>query len=122
MRTCLLSAVLLEGFSFILIGFLAPPRQTCLLSAELLLGSSLTLSGFALLFAVNALVELLILPQLGFENTPDNDVYFQSWWVLLGLWFVFGNSILTKIDTERASCGSADRRVDSPACAEPDQL
>lgn len=82
----------------------------------------LWLAGFALLFAVNALVELLILPQLGFEDTPDNDVYFQSWWVLLGLWFVFGNSILTKIDTERESCGSADRRVDSPACAEPDQL
>ncbi len=72
----------------------------------------LWLAGFALLFAVNALVELLILPQLGIENTPENDVYFKSWWVLLGLWFVFGNSILTTIDTERTNRESASHSVD----------
>lgn len=55
-------------------------------------------AGFVFLFAVNAVVELLILPLIGLENTPRNDIYFQSWWVVVGFWLVFGNTILSAFD------------------------
>ena len=50
--------------------------------------------GFVVLFAINALVELVILPRWGLNNTQKNDVYFKLWWFVVGVWFVFGNAIV----------------------------
>ena len=51
-------------------------------------------AGFVVLFLINLLVEAFLLPTWGLENTTKNDLYFQLWWVAVGIWFVFGNSIL----------------------------
>ena len=51
--------------------------------------------GFVFLFLSNVLVESLILPNWGLENTPRNDIYFQTWWLLVGVWLVFGNIIIS---------------------------
>ena len=50
--------------------------------------------GFIVLFAINFFVELVLLPLWGLDNTSKNDIYFQSWWGVVGVWFVFGNMIL----------------------------
>ena len=54
--------------------------------------------GFLILFLINILVELIILPNFGLDNTDNNDIYFQSWWLVVGLWMLFGlKFIKTKI-------------------------
>ena len=50
--------------------------------------------GFIFLCVINILVELVLLPLTGLDNSSKNDIYFQSWWVVVGGWFVFGNMIL----------------------------
>ncbi len=54
--------------------------------------------GFVLLFIINVLVEALLLPYWNLDNTSRNDIYFQSWWVLVGLWAIFGLRVLTYFD------------------------
>lgn len=51
-------------------------------------------AGFVFLFGANALAELVILPQLGLSDTPLNDAYFMSWWIVVGIWLVLGNAFL----------------------------
>ncbi|NRB51674.1 MAG: hypothetical protein HRU41_28635 [Saprospiraceae bacterium] len=46
--------------------------------------------GFVLLLLVNVLVEAVLLPYWNLDNTPKNDIYFQSWWLLVGLWAILG--------------------------------
>ena len=58
---------------------------------------SLWMGGFVVLFAFNALMESLVLPRLGMEHTPRNDWYFQSWWIAVGIWLVFGNVLLVAL-------------------------
>lgn len=58
-------------------------------------------AGFVVLFSINLLVELVVFPHWGLENTQDNDVYFMSWWIVVGLWFVFGYVILVAPDSRR---------------------
>ena len=36
-------------------------------------------SGFIVLFLINVLVEVFVLPRWGLEDTQRNDVYFLSW-------------------------------------------
>lgn len=50
--------------------------------------------GFIILFLINVVVELIILPLLGLDNTEKNDIYFQSWWVVVGIWLLFGLKII----------------------------
>lgn len=54
--------------------------------------------GFVLLFLINVLVEAVLLPYWDLDNTPRNDIYFQSWWVLVGLWAILGLRVLTYFD------------------------
>ena len=53
--------------------------------------------GFVVLFLSNVLVESLILPSWGLENTPSNDLYFKMWWMLVGVWLVFGFTIVSAL-------------------------
>ena len=46
--------------------------------------------GFFVLFLFNAFVEAILLPRWGLDDTPRNDIYFQCWWAVVGLWFLFG--------------------------------
>jgi len=48
------------------------------------------LSGFAILFLIDLLVESILLPMWGLDNTPKNDIYFKLWWLIFVLWLVFG--------------------------------
>lgn len=61
--------------------------------------------GFVVLFAINLLVELVLLPLMGLDNTPRNDIYFQSWWVVVGFWLVFGNMILERFTKTKYASG-----------------
>ncbi|MGC6480268.1 MAG: hypothetical protein ACON42_07805 [Flavobacteriaceae bacterium] len=51
---------------------------------------SLWILGFYGLFGFNLLVEAFVLPYFGWDNTPDNDWYFQLWWVIVLLWAFLG--------------------------------
>ena len=57
--------------------------------------------GFIVLFAINAFVELFVLPHWGLENTRKNDLYFICWWIAVGSWLVLGLPIV----------GAASRRA-----------
>jgi len=48
------------------------------------------LSGFIVLVLIDLLVEFFLLPLLGLDNTPKNDIYFLFWWIVVGIWFFFG--------------------------------
>ena len=54
--------------------------------------------GFAVLFGINVLVELVFLPLLGLDNSVKNDVYFQTWWIVVAIWLFFGNEILKRFE------------------------
>ena len=54
--------------------------------------------GFAALFALNVVVETVILPTAHLENTEKNDIYFQLWWVAAFAWAVFGMPFLDWLD------------------------
>lgn len=58
-------------------------------------------AGFIVLFSINVLVELIVLPHWGLEKTQENDVYFISWWIAVGFWFVFGYMILAALESRR---------------------
>ena len=60
------------------------------------------LFGFLVLFLVDVFVEGFVLPRLGMENTPQNDLFFQTWWLLVGLWFMGGNAVISAITRSRA--------------------
>lgn len=64
---------------------------------------ALWISGFIVLLGINALVELVILPGFGLHDTPGNDLYFQLWWLVTGIWFICGNSILMALAQSRKS-------------------
>ncbi|MDP8204578.1 MAG: hypothetical protein P9L95_08625 [Candidatus Tenebribacter mawsonii] len=48
------------------------------------------LSGFIVLVLIDLLVEFLLLPLIGLDNTTKNDIYFQIWWIVVGIWLIFG--------------------------------
>lgn len=54
--------------------------------------------GFVALFVVNVVVEAIVLPALDLHDTPKNDLYFQLWWVAVGLWLIFGLTILARFE------------------------
>jgi len=54
----------------------------------------LWVAGFVVLFLINALVELVLLPLWGLDNTDKNDIYFKSWWVAVAIWLLFGLKFL----------------------------
>jgi quinol-cytochrome oxidoreductase complex cytochrome b subunit len=56
------------------------------------------LSGFIVLLLIDLLVEFLLLPLIGLDHTPKNDIYFQCWWIVVGIWFVFGLIFLRYIE------------------------
>ena len=56
----------------------------------------LWLAGFGLLVGLNLVVEMVVLPGLGLDATPRNDIYFMSWWVIVGFWLVFGLLIVRR--------------------------
>lgn len=59
------------------------------------------ISGFAILFLINLVVEFVILPNMGFDASPRNDIYFQLWWVGVVGWFLFGYPALLVFSRER---------------------
>lgn len=56
------------------------------------------ISGFAILFVFNVIVEFFILPAWNLDNTPRNDIYFQSWWGVVAIWLFFGIPFLKFIE------------------------
>ncbi|MFY0652142.1 MAG: hypothetical protein JXQ96_08925 [Cyclobacteriaceae bacterium] len=50
--------------------------------------------GFVILFLINVFVEAILLPYWDLDNTDKNDIYFQSWWVVVGIWLLFGRKFL----------------------------
>ncbi|MEN8116563.1 MAG: hypothetical protein ABFS16_06260 [Bacteroidota bacterium] len=54
--------------------------------------------GFVLLILVNIIVERFLLPYWGLDNTDKNDIYFKSWWIVVGLWLLFGRMLLKFVD------------------------
>jgi quinol-cytochrome oxidoreductase complex cytochrome b subunit len=50
--------------------------------------------GFIVLFMINLVVELYLLPLWGLDNTPKNDIYFKCWWIVVGVWFLFGMQLV----------------------------
>ena len=71
-------------------------------------------AGFAFLFLFNLFVEFLVLPTLNLDNTPKNDLYFQVWWLCVGVWLVFGNMILSSL-AKRKSNENGEQRSDISA-------
>ncbi len=57
--------------------------------------------GFLVLLLINLLVEAVLLPYFGLDNTDKNDIYFQSWWVLVGTWLLFGLLFLKYIEKKK---------------------
>ncbi|MBT8448294.1 MAG: hypothetical protein KJO69_01305 [Gammaproteobacteria bacterium] len=53
-------------------------------------------SGFVVLFVFNVIVEAFVLPAIGLDNTPKNDIYFQIWWLVVITWLFFGLPIINK--------------------------
>lgn len=66
--------------------------------------------GFALLFLIELLLESVLFPFLGLEQTPRNDIYFQVWWVVVILWLLFGRIIVSTFISSRES-----QRTQSPS-------
>jgi len=58
-------------------------------------------AGFALLFLFNVLVEAIVLPMLDMNNTDKNDIYFIAWWIVVGLWLLFGLKIIKHIEQKK---------------------
>lgn len=50
--------------------------------------------GFVILFLINLVVEAFLLPLWGLEDTDRNDIYFKSWWIVVGCWLLFGITFL----------------------------
>ncbi len=53
-------------------------------------------AGFAVLLGFDLLVEAFVLPAVGLDGTPKNDLYFQAWWIAVGAWFLFGLPLLDR--------------------------
>ena len=68
-------------------------------------------AGFIVLFLINALVELALLPLWGLDNTDKNDIYFISWWIVVGMWLVFGNEILKALDRRDKTAEAGHSRM-----------
>ncbi len=58
-------------------------------------------TGFVLHFIINMVVELILLPSWGLDNTEQNDIYFQIWWIVVGLWLVFGIKIANSFENKQ---------------------
>ncbi|MDF1694763.1 MAG: hypothetical protein P1U56_02975 [Saprospiraceae bacterium] len=54
------------------------------------------ISGFVLLFLLNLAVEFFILPTIGLDNTPKNDIYFKIWWLAVGTWLIIGRILIDR--------------------------
>jgi len=54
----------------------------------------LWIAGFAILFLFNVFVEVVVLTYLDLHNTDKNDIYFQLWWIVVGIWLLFGYKLL----------------------------
>ena len=73
----------------------------------------LWVAGFVVLLAVNAVVELFLLPYWGLDNSPRNDIYFRGWWAIVAAWLLFGNLILIKIEGHHDSVSQGSTGRDS---------
>jgi hypothetical protein len=68
-------------------------------------------TGFVVLFGLNTLIEVVFLPLWGLDSTIENDIYFKSWWVIVGVWLLFGVRFLGYVmannsdDTRRGRTG-----------------
>lgn len=58
-------------------------------------------SGFLVLFLINVLIEAVFLPLLDLDNTDKNDIYFQIWWIVVGIWLLFGLLFLKYIEKKK---------------------
>ena len=54
--------------------------------------------GFVVLFLINLLVEFFLLPLWELDNTDKNDIYFKCWWIVVGIWLLFGIKFLKYIE------------------------
>ncbi|HMK26427.1 MAG TPA: hypothetical protein VK483_10380 [Chitinophagaceae bacterium] len=59
--------------------------------------------GFVVLAFIDFIVEFFLLPLWGLDNTPKNDIYFQSWWVVVGLWLLFGLKFLKYLQRKKTN-------------------
>ena len=50
--------------------------------------------GFVILFFNNMIVEVFLLPFWGLDGTDKNDIYFKTWWIVVGCWLLFGITLL----------------------------
>jgi len=57
--------------------------------------------GFVVLALIDFIVEFFLLPLWGLDNTPKNDIYFQSWWVVVGIWLLFGLKFIRYCQREK---------------------
>ena len=71
------------------------------MNGRLIKRMALWVLGFVLLALINLLAETVLLPLWGLNNTSKNDVYFITWWIVVGAWFLFGNTILAAFDGSR---------------------
>lgn len=56
------------------------------------------IGGFVALFLFNVVVEVFVLPALDLDNTPRNDIYFQTWWLVVITWLLVGLKLLRKLE------------------------
>ncbi len=57
--------------------------------------------GFVILFLIDILVESILLPYWGLDYTDENDIYFKLWWVVVGIWFLFGLVFLKHFERKK---------------------
>lgn len=57
--------------------------------------------GFVILAFIDFIVEFFLLPLWDLDNTPRNDIYFQCWWVVVGLWFLYGLIFLKPVSLKK---------------------
>jgi hypothetical protein len=57
--------------------------------------------GFVVLFLIDIVVESLLLPYWGLDNSSENDIYFKLWWVVVAIWFLFGLTLITYFESKK---------------------
>ncbi len=70
----------------------------------------LWVSGFAVLFGFNAIAEVWIMTVFEWNDTLNNDLYFQLWWLAVAGWSFAGLYLISSLNV--AAVGSvADAKV-----------
>ena len=47
-----------------------------------------------ILFFINLIVDVFLLPLWGLDGTDRNDIYFKIWWIVVECWLIFGTTLL----------------------------